>query len=181
MTTDVVIAGGGPNGLLMACELALADLRPVLLERLPQRATEPKANGLVGRVVQALDYRGLAERFAGRAGRPVPAPRFQFGALPLDLSSLDNNALYALPIPQRRMEELLEQRARELGAEIRRGHELMALNQEADLVTATTSEPPADAVLIRPDGYVAWAAGSGTPGSADGLRHALRAWFGDPV
>jgi hypothetical protein len=50
-----------------------------------------------------------------------------------------------------------------------------------DVVTATTSEPPADAVLIRPDGYVAWAAGSGTPGSADGLRHALRAWFGDPV
>jgi 2-polyprenyl-6-methoxyphenol hydroxylase-like FAD-dependent oxidoreductase len=141
MTTDVVIAGGGPNGLLMACELALAGLRPVLLERLPQRATEPKANGLVGRVVQALDYRGLAERFAGRAGRPVPAPRFQFGALPLDLSSLDNNALYALPIPQRRMEELLEQCARELGAEIRRGHELTAVSQEADLVTADVRGP----------------------------------------
>src|SRR4249920_4212575 len=135
MTTDVVIAGGGPNGLLLACELALAGVRPVVLERLPERATAPKANGLVGRVVQALDYRGLYGRFGGSSGPPVPVPGFQFGALPLDLSALDSHALYALPIPQRRMEELLEEDARELGAQIRRGHELAALRQTADLVT----------------------------------------------
>ena len=83
MATDVVIAGGGPNGLLMACELALADVRVVVLERLLERPTAPKANGLVGRVVQALDYRGLYERFSGGNTPPVPAPGFQFGALPL--------------------------------------------------------------------------------------------------
>jgi 2-polyprenyl-6-methoxyphenol hydroxylase-like FAD-dependent oxidoreductase len=141
MTTDVVIAGGGPNGLLLACELALAGVRPVVLERLPQRAAAPKANGLVGRVVQALDYRGLYERFTGSARPPAPVPGFQFGALPLDLSTLDSNALYALPIPQRRMEELLEQRARELGVQIRRGHELITLSQGADLVTADVRGP----------------------------------------
>jgi hypothetical protein len=48
-----------------------------------------------------------------------------------------------------------------------------------DVATAATAKPPADAVLIRPDGYVAWAADSGTPGSADGLRDALQTWFGD--
>jgi 2-polyprenyl-6-methoxyphenol hydroxylase-like FAD-dependent oxidoreductase len=141
MTTDVVIAGGGPNGLLLACELALAGVRPVVLERLPERPTEPKANGLVGRVVQALDYRGLYERFSGSSRPPVPVPGFQFGALPLDLSALDGNALYALPIPQRRMEELLEQHARELGADIRRGHELAAVRQTADLVTIDVRGP----------------------------------------
>jgi len=141
MTTDVVIAGGGPNGLLLACELALAGLRPVVLERLPERPTDPKANGLVGRVVQALDYRGLYERFSGRSGPPAPLPGFQFGALPLDLSALGGNALYALPIPQRRMEELLEQRARELGAQIRRGHELTAVRQTAGLVTIDVQGP----------------------------------------
>jgi 2-polyprenyl-6-methoxyphenol hydroxylase-like FAD-dependent oxidoreductase len=141
MTTDVVIAGGGPNGLLLACELALAGVRPVVLERLPERATTPRANGLVGRVVQALDYRGLYELFSGSTRPPVPVPGFQFGALPLELSALDGNTLYTLPIPQRRMEELLEQHARELGAEIRRGHELTAVRQAADLVTVDVQGP----------------------------------------
>jgi len=141
MTTDVVIAGGGPNGLLMACELALAGVRTTVLERLPERATAPKANGLVGRVVQALDYRGLYQRFSGSSGPPVPAPGFAFGALPLDLSALAGNALYTLPIPQRRMEQLLEERARELGAQIRRGHELVTVHQTADLVTAEVRGP----------------------------------------
>jgi len=53
-----------------------------------------------------------------------------------------------------------------------------------DVITAATAEPPADAVLIRPDGYVAWAAGTGTAGPgtagpADGLRCALQTWFGE--
>jgi 2-polyprenyl-6-methoxyphenol hydroxylase-like FAD-dependent oxidoreductase len=141
MTTDVVIAGGGPNGLLLGCELALAGVRPVVLERLPERPTEPKANGLVGRVVQALDYRGLYERFSGSSRPPVPVPGFPFGALPMDLSTLDGNALYTLPIPQRRMEELLEQHARELGVQIRRGHELTSVRQAAGLVTVDVQGP----------------------------------------
>jgi 2-polyprenyl-6-methoxyphenol hydroxylase-like FAD-dependent oxidoreductase len=141
MTTGVVIAGGGPNGLLLACELALAGVRPIVLERLPERATLPKANGLVGRVVQALDYRGLYGRFSGSNAPPVPVPRFQFGALPLELSAADSNALYTLPIPQRRMEELLEQRACELGVEIRRGHELTTVSQDDERVSIGVSGP----------------------------------------
>jgi 2-polyprenyl-6-methoxyphenol hydroxylase-like FAD-dependent oxidoreductase len=141
MATGVVIAGGGPNGLLLACELALAGVHPIVLERLPERAAQPKANGLVGRVVQALDYRGLYERFSGSSAPPVPAPRFQFGALPLELSSVDSNAFYTLPIPQRRMEELLEQRAHELGVEIRRGHELATVSQDGEQVSIGVSGP----------------------------------------
>ena len=49
---DVVIAGAGPNGLMLACELALAGVRPLILERLPEPTTENRANGLVGQVVQ---------------------------------------------------------------------------------------------------------------------------------
>ena len=136
MKCGVIIVGGGPNGLLMACELALAGVRSIVLERLAERSAMPKANGLVGQVVQALDYRGLFERFTGSAGPPRPAPGFQFGAL-----ALDDQPMYLAPVPQRRIEEILERRAIELGAEVRRGYEVTSLSQDADGVTIDVSGP----------------------------------------
>ncbi|MEV4315980.1 FAD-dependent monooxygenase [Actinocrispum sp. NPDC049592] len=129
----IVIAGGGPNGLMLACELALAGQRPVVLETLPERATAPKANGMVGQVVRVLDHRGLHERVGG----PVPfaVPRFMFGALPLDLTRIETNPLTILPVPQRKLETMLEERAAELDVEIRRGHEVLGFTQDGDGVT----------------------------------------------
>ena len=141
MSHDVVIVGAGPNGLLMAGELALAGVGAVVLERLPEPSTQPKANGLVGRVVEALDRRGIYELFSGHHGAPRPVPNFPFGAIQLDLGPIPGHSLYALPIPQRRMEELLAQRARSLGVEIRRGHEVTALHQTADTVAVDVVGP----------------------------------------
>ncbi|SHF86819.1 FAD-dependent monooxygenase [Streptoalloteichus hindustanus] len=141
MRCDVVIVGAGPNGLMLAGELCLAGVRPLLLERLPGRTGESRANGLVGQVVRMLDRRGVYEALAGDRRPPQPAPFFVFGALPLDLGSLADNPLYALPVPQHRVEEVLEERAVALGAEIRRGHELTALSQDTDSVTVTVLGP----------------------------------------
>ncbi|HEY4571436.1 MAG TPA: FAD-dependent monooxygenase, partial [Kribbella sp.] len=55
MDAEVIIAGAGPNGLMLACELRLAGVQPIVLEKLPARSTEPRANGLVGQVVRMLD------------------------------------------------------------------------------------------------------------------------------
>jgi 2-polyprenyl-6-methoxyphenol hydroxylase-like FAD-dependent oxidoreductase len=52
---DVVIAGAGPTGLMLACELHLAGVRPIVLERLPQPTGLSKALALVGRSVDSLD------------------------------------------------------------------------------------------------------------------------------
>ncbi|HKN54624.1 MAG TPA: FAD-dependent monooxygenase, partial [Amycolatopsis sp.] len=92
---DVVIAGAGPNGLMLACELTLAGVRPLVVERLPERTGENRANGMVGQVVRMLDRRGLHRRLAGELGPPVPA--FVFGALKLDLTLLQQNPLHILP------------------------------------------------------------------------------------
>ena len=134
MTIDVVIAGAGPNGLMLACELSLAGVRPVVLERLSDDTKEHRANGLVGQVVRLLDRRGLHERLSDHP--PFAVPRFVFGGLPLDLATLgDDNPMTILPVPQHRIEAMLADRATELGVEIRYGHELTGFTQDADGVT----------------------------------------------
>ncbi|MFF1836458.1 FAD-dependent monooxygenase [Streptomyces sp. NPDC058231] len=135
MITDAVIVGGGPNGLMLACELALAGARPVVLESLPAPSAEPKANGLLGQVVRMVDHRGLYERLSGNPGPPQPnSTYFMFAAMGLDLSLLEESPVYGLPAPQHRIVQVLEERATELGVEIRRGHELLGLSQGDDEV-----------------------------------------------
>ncbi|WP_214325974.1 FAD-dependent oxidoreductase [Nonomuraea sediminis] len=142
MITDVVIAGGGPNGLMLACELSLAGLRPLVLERLPEPSQEPKANGLLGQVVKMLDHRGLHEGLSGSPEPPQPnSAYFMFGAMGLDLSLLEDSPVYALPVPQRRIVQVLQERAIELGVEIRWGHEVVDLSQDDDAVTIGIASP----------------------------------------
>jgi 2-polyprenyl-6-methoxyphenol hydroxylase-like FAD-dependent oxidoreductase len=141
MENDVVIAGAGPNGLMLACELALAGVRPVVLERNPEPGTEPRANGRVGQVVRMLDRRGLHERITGSPEPPRPAPAFMFAAMRLDLTVLADNPLYLLPVPQARLAQILAERAAELGVSVRHEHELTGLTQDDEAVTATVAGP----------------------------------------
>ncbi|RKT55941.1 FAD-dependent monooxygenase [Saccharothrix australiensis] len=177
MDTDVVIVGAGPNGLMLANELLLAGVRPTVLEALPERHPLPKANGLVGRVVQALDYRGLHDTITGSPAPPRPVPFFQFGALPLEMSGLTDHALFTLPVPQRRLEEVLEQHG---GVEVRRGHEVRDVVQDDDHVTLDVSGPDGEYRLtaryvVGADGghsVIRKRAGIGFPGvTDDGFTH----------
>ena len=138
---DIVIAGGGPVGLMLACELRLGGADPVVLERLPGISEIPKGNGLVGQIVQVLDYRGLLDRLRAEATWAGPVPRFSFGPLQLDFSRLGSSPLHILSVPQRRLERVLEQRLAELGGTVRRGHELTALSQDDDAVTLDALGP----------------------------------------
>jgi 2-polyprenyl-6-methoxyphenol hydroxylase-like FAD-dependent oxidoreductase len=128
---DVVIVGAGPTGLLLAGELAAGGARPVILDRALRPAEMPKANGVVGRAAVELKKRGVLKGTGLRVVRP---PRFQFGTLTLRLGLL-GSPLHALPVPQRRLEELLANRAVRMGAAVLRGHDVTAFEQDDDGVT----------------------------------------------
>lgn len=142
---DVLIAGGGPVGLMLAAELALGGARPVVLEARTGPGAEPRANGLVGQVVPLVDRRGLYEELAGAPGPPQPnRAYFFFGGLPLDLSLLDDSPVYNLAVPQARIVEVLAGRAASLGAEIRWGHSLTGFSRSGEGVVADVRGPDGD-------------------------------------
>ncbi|WP_371502704.1 FAD-dependent monooxygenase [Kitasatospora sp. NBC_00374] len=141
MDADVIIVGAGPTGLMLATELCLAGVRPLVLERQLQPRDTPKANGLGGQILQLLHYRGLLERFQAASTNPHPAPIFPFGGLHLNFTRLADSPLHALQLPQPQLERLLTERATELGADIRRGCEVIGLGQDDDTVTAEVRGP----------------------------------------
>lgn len=131
---DVLIAGAGPAGLLLAAELALAGVRTTIVERLPERPPYCRGFNLNSRALDLLARRGLAEGLVAEGHRVPHAPVTGLPG-PLLLDGAATGHPFSLGIPQTRVEEVLEARARELGAEILRGHDLRSFTQSADDVT----------------------------------------------
>ena len=134
--TDVIIVGAGPTGLMLAFELRLAGVRPLVLERQPHIRDIKKAGGLGGQILELLGYRGLSERFEAGRTAPSPALRLPFGGVHVDFTPLADPPMELLLLPQPQLERLLEELAGELGADVRRGHELVELGQDDAAVTA---------------------------------------------
>ena len=142
MDADVVIVGAGPVGLMLAGELCLAGVRPLILERQPRLRETPKASGFNGQIVELLRYRGLLDRVEAASGRPVvPAPGAPFGGVHLDFSHLADPPVRVVHLPQPRLERLLGERASELGAGIRRGYEVAGVSQDDATVAADVRGP----------------------------------------
>src|ERR1051325_762802 len=118
----VVIAGGGPTGLMLASELALTGTDVVIVER---RATSEldgsRAGGLHARTIEVLDQRGIADRFLA-AGRGVQIQ--SCAGIAVDIADFPTRHNYGLALWQRDFERILGGWVDELGIPIRRGHEV---------------------------------------------------------
>jgi len=136
---DVIIAGGGPTGMMLAAELRLHGLHVLVLEKEAEPPALVRALGLHARSIEVLDQRGLLDRFLAH-GQQHPVVGF-FAAIKKPWPDhLRTAHSYVLGIPQTTTDRLLAERAAELGAEIRRGCELVGLSQDHDGVTAELAD-----------------------------------------
>ncbi|WP_329463672.1 FAD-dependent monooxygenase [Streptomyces sp. NBC_01431] len=134
-TTDVLVVGSGPTGLLLAGDLAAAGLDVTVVERRAHGVSNmTRAFAVHARTLEMLDARGLADELVKR-GRTIDHLRL-FGRASLDMTRLRSRFPYVLITPQYEVEQVLEQRALSAGAEFRYGAELLSLRQDAEGVTA---------------------------------------------
>ena len=138
---EVVIAGAGPNGLMLACELGLAGIRPVVLDPMPGPNPHPRVNRIVGQGVRILDHRGLYSVLTGTAEPPKPAPRSMFAGFALDLAVVPESQLFVVPVQQRGLVQVLAERAGEYDVDIRWGHVVTGFDQHDDGVTVHVAGP----------------------------------------
>jgi 2-polyprenyl-6-methoxyphenol hydroxylase-like FAD-dependent oxidoreductase len=126
---DVVVVGGGPVGLWLACELRLVGLNVAVIERRQERIIHSRAGTMHSRTLEMFDLRGLADRFLA-CGKPLPAWHYAMLDTRLDFSRLDSRFPHALRIPQAVTEKLIQERATELGVVYLAGHRAETIWQD---------------------------------------------------
>ncbi|MFA5707435.1 rifampin monooxygenase [Mycolicibacterium sp.] len=136
---DVIIAGGGPTGMMLASELRLQGVHVLVLEKDTAPGSFVRALGLHVRSIELLDQRGVLERFLAH-GRRHPLSGFFAGIAKPAPADLDTAHGYVLGLRQPVIDRLLAARAAELGAEIRRGAEVVAVAQDDDGVTVALAD-----------------------------------------
>jgi 3-(3-hydroxy-phenyl)propionate hydroxylase len=123
----VVIAGGGPTGLMLAGELALAGVDVAIVERrASQNLAGSRAGGLHSRTIEVLDQRGIADRFLSQ-GQLHPVVHFH---VPLNISDFPTRHNYVLGLWQNHIERILAEWVGELAVTIYRGREVTGFAQD---------------------------------------------------
>jgi 2-polyprenyl-6-methoxyphenol hydroxylase-like FAD-dependent oxidoreductase len=134
----VVIAGGGPTGLMLAGELALAGVDVAVVERRANRdLTGARAGGLHSRTIEVLDQRGIADRFLAEGQTAQVAA---FAGVRLDISDFPTRHPYALGLWQNHIERILAGWIDELPVEFYRGREVIGLVQDESGVDVEVSD-----------------------------------------
>jgi 2-polyprenyl-6-methoxyphenol hydroxylase-like FAD-dependent oxidoreductase len=138
MESDVLIAGAGPAGLLLAGDLAEAGVTVTVLERRTTGSNLTRAFGVHARTLEQFDQRGIADELI-TTGLPLRRLRL-FVPVDLDFGRLPTRHPYLLITPQTRTEAVLRARAERLGAKFVLGTEVVGVRQDAGGVDVTTAD-----------------------------------------
>src|SRR5215204_1050106 len=134
----VVITGGGPTGLMLAGELALAGVDVAIVERrASQDLAGSRAGGLHSRTIEVLDQRGIADRLISQ-GQVAQVAGFSW--IPLDISDFPTWHNYGLGLWQNHIERILASWVGELGVPIYRGREVTGFAQDDTGVDVEVSD-----------------------------------------
>ena len=134
----VIIAGGGPTGLMLAGELAIAGIDVAIVERrASQELDGSRARGLHSRTIEVLDQRGIADRFLAE-GQAVQVQAF--AGVPLDISDFPTRHNYGLALLQSHFERILAAWVEERGVPITRAREVTGLAQDGTGVDVELSD-----------------------------------------
>ena len=134
----VVIAGGGPTGLMLAGELALAGVDVAIVERRASQAlVGARAGGLHSRTIEVFDQRGIADRFLSEG---QVAQVGQFSGVPLNISDFPTRHPYSLGLWQNHIERILAGWVGELAVPIYRGREVTGFAQDDTGVEVEVSD-----------------------------------------
>ncbi|WP_236654570.1 FAD-dependent monooxygenase [Streptacidiphilus anmyonensis] len=164
---DVIVAGAGPTGMMLAGELALAGVDVQVVERRPTaELVGMRARGFHARTIEILDQRGIAERFLA-AGQTVSAA--SFAGARVDVGDFPTRHPYTLGLVQSRIEGILAEWIGELGVPVQRGREVVGFAQDGDGVDLLVADgaPMRARYLVAADGgrsVIRKAAGIGFPG-----------------
>lgn len=149
---SVVIAGGGPTGLMLAGELTLADVDVVVVERrTSQEVDGSRAGGLHPRTIEVLDQRGIADRFLDEG---QTHPFVGYAGTFLDISDFPTRHNYLLALWQSKFEPILADWVEELGVSVLRGTEVVGFAQDDSGVDVelSTGGPVRAEYLVGCDG-----------------------------
>ena len=134
----VVVAGGGPTGLMLAGELALAGVDVAIVERrASQDLTGSRSGGLHSRTIEVLDQRGIADRFLSQGQVAQVAA---FAGTPLDISDFPTRHPYGLGLWQNHIERILAGWVDELEVPIYREREVTGFAQDDTRVDVELSD-----------------------------------------
>jgi 3-(3-hydroxy-phenyl)propionate hydroxylase len=125
---EVVIAGGGPTGMMLAAELQLANVDVAIVERRASQDIESsRAGGLHARSIEVLDQRGIADRFVSQGQK---YPLVWFNVNPLNIDDLPTRHNYTLGLWQKHIERIMSEWIVELSVPIHRSREVTGFTQD---------------------------------------------------